>query len=660
MEKEATPVVERRLEALPSIPLSVGAARSEGGEGLRGADAERLALSDQALAVMVLRVANSPLYGKVGAIVSVEAAVRHLGTAVVRRIAAGLAAAEANAPGVALDRPRYFEHYVAAAACCRVLARRFGCAPPEEAYTAGLLHSLGQAAFGFWNAKRYAEVLQAAAKGDRPLYEIERELLGSDHGRAGALLAEAWNLPTVLRDVILHHLAKPEVLQALPESSRTLVEVVAAVDSILSSSGLATCCRNGRKAPPVAGRTLTMDDVAVLMDAAREAWTDASLLLGIPEGEKPFAERVQEAEEAAAKRALPGSTVVAPRPRLEEAIAAVAESVRELRTLNTADEAWETALKGVRAALGVDRVLFFAYDAERARLDLRHAFDETGHIRPLEKPLADFALAAGGAMVHAIRDGLPTRVDDLGADIDFLRGVGVSQLAVAPVDLLEKTHGILTVDNVFSGRRIDSEDAALLGLLATEVGLAISNLLLQKQTQKLRALAERDELTGINNRRNLYALFQRELDRSRRYGSILSVAMVDIDFFKSFNDTYGHQAGDEVLRIISQVLVSASREIDIIGRYGGEEFVALLPETSLEQAKIYAERLRSRVELRGQDLRNRFSKTKPLTISVGVTQAMPQAGDDVERIIGRADEALYEAKEAGRNRIVVKQASESE
>jgi diguanylate cyclase (GGDEF)-like protein len=156
------------------------------------------------------------------------------------------------------------------------------------------------------------------------------------------------------------------------------------------------------------------------------------------------------------------------------------------------------------------------------------------------------------------------------------------------------------------------------------------------------------------------ALFQRELDRSRRYGSVLSVAMVDIDFFKSFNDTYGHLAGDEVLRTISQVLVSASREIDIVGRYGGEEFVVLLPETALEQAAISAERLRARVELRGQDLRTRFAKTKPLTISVGVTQAVPKAGDDVERIIARVDAALYEAKEAGRNRIVVSQASDSE
>jgi diguanylate cyclase (GGDEF)-like protein len=136
--------------------------------------------------------------------------------------------------------------------------------------------------------------------------------------------------------------------------------------------------------------------------------------------------------------------------------------------------------------------------------------------------------------------------------------------------------------------------------------------------------------------------------------------MVDIDFFKSFNDTYGHQAGDEILRNIAQVLVSASREIDIIGRYGGEEFIALLPETAIEQAEVYAERLRARVELRGQDLRTRFPKTKPLTISVGVTQAVPQSGDDVERIIARVDEALYEAKEEGRNRIVVKPISGAE
>lgn len=651
--------MEQRIDALPSILLSLGQARRGGAEALRGPEAERYALVDQTLAALVLRVANSPLYGRGGAVASVEAALKHLGTAVVRRIAIGLAAQATLGRGGPLDRPKYVEHYVASAAACRALARRLGGPSPEEAYTAGLLHSVGQAYFACMSGKKYAEVIRRAAAENRPLDEVEREVMTIDHGRAGALLAERWNLPAQVRDAILHHHAEPAGLETVPEASRTLVEIVSAANAVLASSGLAGCCRNGRPAPSVKGAALSVEDAAAAVEAAREGLREVSALAGFPASDLPFADRVREAEAAliASPAAIPAEVAG---PTLTEAAKAIVDSVRELRILATADEAWAVALKGVRAALGVDRALFFAYDAERARLDLRNAFDDTGHVRPGERPLADFPLAPGGALAHAIRDGHPTVVDELGADLEFLRGLGVSNLVAAPVDILEKTHGVITVDNVFSGRPLGADDAAMVGLLATEIGLAISNLLLQKQAQKLRALAERDELTGVNNRRNLMALFQRELDRSRRYGSILSVSMVDIDYFKSFNDTYGHQAGDEILRSIAQVLVSASREIDIIGRYGGEEFIALLPETAIEQAEVYAERLRARVELRGQDLRTRFPKTKPLTISVGVTQAVPQSGDDVERIIKRVDEALYEAKEEGRNRIVVKPISGAE
>jgi len=658
-EKDDPTAVDGRFDILPSLALHLARSRQSGPEGLRGADAERFALSDQALAIRVLRIANSPLYGRGGGVASVEAAVKHLGTAAVRRIAIGLAAVRPSDKASGLDRPRYLEHFVASAAACRTLAKRLGGAAPDEAHTAGLLHSLGQAYFAFQDSKKYAEVLRRSAAESRPLDEVEREILSIDHGRAGALLAERWNLPARLRDAILHHHAKPEVLQSIPESSRALVEIVAAANAVLASGGLAGCCRNGREPPKVGGNPLAETDAAAALEAGRDALREASMLLELPGEEKPFVDRVLDAE--AALGTLPGpAQAPAARPSLPEAVATLLESVRELRVLATADEAWAVSLKALRSALGVDRALFFAYDAERAHLNLQHAFDGTDHIRPGERPLSDFPLAPGGALAHAVRDGMPALVDDLGADLDFLRGLGVSRVVAAPVDILDKTHGVVVVDNAFSGRPLSPDDSAMVGLAATEIGLAISNLLLQKQAQKLRALAERDELTGVNNRRNLMALFARELDRSRRYGSVLSVLMVDIDFFKSFNDNYGHQAGDDVLRTIAQVLVSASREIDIIGRYGGEEFVALLPETTLEQAVVYAERLRSRVELRGLDLRSRFSKTKPLTISGGLTQAMPQEGDDVERIIARVDEALYAAKEGGRNRMLVAPTSGTE
>ncbi len=649
MTGETQPIVEGRLDALPSIPLGVVRARFASGDPAHAPEAERLVLSDLAMAASVLRLANSPVYGRGGTITSLDAAVRILGAAVVRKIAHSLSSLGTST--LALDRPRFFEHSVASAAASRALARRLGCAPPEDAYTAGLLHSLGQLVFACGSPDRYAEVLRRSAAGNRPLSEVEKEVFGIDHGRAGSLLADRWHLPGPIRDVIGHHMRGPEALESLPGGTRSLVQVVAAADWVLSSSGMATCCRDGKTPPKVGGRDLTAEDAGAALEAGRDMLRETLALLGLPGDAEGFVEQVRLAEEGsgAAGPAAAGEGIP-----LEDASGLMASCLREVRSAATAEEAWEIGLRGVRASMGVDRVLFYTYDAERARLDLSRGLDDTGPLRAGDRGIAEFPLAPGGALAHSIRDGQPAIVDDLGPDADFLHGIGVARVAAAPVDVLEKTHGMLTVDNPFTGRPVGKRDAALLGLFSSQVGLAIENLLLQKQTQKLRSLAERDELTGVNNRRNLWALFQRELDRSRRYGSVLSVAMVDIDFFKSFNDTYGHQAGDEVLRTIAQVLVAASREIDIIGRYGGEEFVGLLPETTLEQATIYAERLRSRVEMRGQDLRTRFPKTRPLTISVGVTQAVPQAGDDVERIIARVDEGLYEAKEQGRNRVIVK------
>ena len=176
MEGAAHPVVESRIDALPSVPLLLARVPRGTGEAPRLPEAERLVLADQALAAMVLRVANSPLYGKPGGIVSLDAAVRHLGAAVVRRIAAGMAASVSPPAATGLERHRFVEHYLAAAAACKALAKRTGVSP-EDAYAAGLLHSLGQAAFAWGSAPKYAEVLRRSADEKRPLRDVEKELM---------------------------------------------------------------------------------------------------------------------------------------------------------------------------------------------------------------------------------------------------------------------------------------------------------------------------------------------------------------------------------------------------------------------------------------------------------------------------------------------------
>lgn len=170
---------------------------------------------------------------------------------------------------------------------------------------------------------------------------------------------------------------------------------------------------------------------------------------------------------------------------------------------------------------------------------------------------------------------------------------------------------------------------------------------LTQQNESLEQLATTDALTGLANRRRLFEQLDQEILRSRRYDKPLSVLAIDIDHFKRINDTWGHSIGDRVLQDAAATLAAASRDTDLVARTGGEEFVLLLPETTLEGAMTVAESLRRRVESTGTKLPDGPLLTS--TISLGVATLRP--GESAEEIINRADAALYAAKRLGRNRV---------
>lgn len=159
------------------------------------------------------------------------------------------------------------------------------------------------------------------------------------------------------------------------------------------------------------------------------------------------------------------------------------------------------------------------------------------------------------------------------------------------------------------------------------------------KTQRLRWLAAKDPLTLVMNRGAFDERMQAEVARSVRHNHQLSVALLDIDHFKEFNDTNGHLAGDEALRDLGTILESAVRKSDLVARYGGEEFTVLFPETPLEQASKKSEELRQLIE------------TTALTVSIGVAE-LPSDGTDMRSLIDCADQRLYEAKHGGRNRVI--------
>ena len=157
----------------------------------------------------------------------------------------------------------------------------------------------------------------------------------------------------------------------------------------------------------------------------------------------------------------------------------------------------------------------------------------------------------------------------------------------------------------------------------------------------------RDSLTGIYNRRFFTSRLKEEFERHRRYNRPISMLMIDIDHFKSVNDTYGHLCGDFLLKSVCGTIQSALRRVDILARFGGEEFCCLLPETTFESSLITAERIRSQVETAFYTYEG---QTIPVTVSIGVPQ-LPGPTDSHERFLVNADHALYEAKKKGRNSI---------
>lgn len=162
--------------------------------------------------------------------------------------------------------------------------------------------------------------------------------------------------------------------------------------------------------------------------------------------------------------------------------------------------------------------------------------------------------------------------------------------------------------------------------------------------KRLELMAVTDGLTGLYNHRFIFERLEEEIAKVSRYGRPLSVIMLDIDNFKRVNDTFGHRVGDEVIQSVAHAIIANTRKSDVVGRYGGEEFLILLPETDLSAAKVVAEKIRSTVaQLRFE------TKELAITISAGVAQA--QKDESYEALVNKADTNLYQAKRSGKNRV---------
>ncbi|MEP7357775.1 MAG: diguanylate cyclase [Anaerolineales bacterium] len=329
-----------------------------------------------------------------------------------------------------------------------------------------------------------------------------------------------------------------------------------------------------------------------------------------------------------------------------EAMSALEVRVRQLEVLQRNGRDLTASLdlsailtKLLQAALtltGADSGSMFLLDEPGGSLRRRAARDPAdAAVRAVLEPAQD-QLAA-----YVVRTGKPIIYGP--PPTGTLKGAPANPVLYLPLRQRDHTLGVLAVERRLHNWPFNEADVGPLTILADYGAVAIANARLFAEVQ-LASIT--DGLTGLYNRRQLMMLAEREFQRTRRFQRPLSAIMLDIDHFKQVNDSYGHAAGDQVIAEVARRIAANVRTVDLPGRYGGEEFVLLLPETALPGAGLLAERLRQAI---GSSAIPTVAGPLPVTASLGVAT---DAADvtNAASLISRADAALYAAKEGGRNR----------
>jgi diguanylate cyclase (GGDEF)-like protein len=270
--------------------------------------------------------------------------------------------------------------------------------------------------------------------------------------------------------------------------------------------------------------------------------------------------------------------------------------------------------------------------------------------------LREIKIKAGeGIAGKVFREGIPLIVDDIEKNERVLLRrrptYRTGSFISIPLKIGEETIGVLNISDKITGEVFSEEDMTLLRSFAVYASIALERSMYYSLAGHLKELSITDSVTGLFNRRYFEERFFEELQRSNRHNISFSLAMIDIDDFKLFNDTEGHLAGDEVLKQIANIAKDSLRVIDVIARFGGEEFVVIMPQTEKNEAFLVAERIRKSV----REQLTRTWKTFPrdnITISLGIA-AFPSDGQDRKELIRNADKALYRGKMEGKDKTVL-------
>ncbi|MEA3639978.1 MAG: HDOD domain-containing protein [Lamprobacter sp.] len=597
--------------------------------------------TEPALAAKVLKLVNSAYYGFPQRIPSIHRAATLLGLSTLRQATLHLFFYESMIQSDtkrAFDRLFFWQHSLLVAILSRGIAERLGHEDPDELYAAGLLHDLGKVILESHGKLSYSEFLSTAGTSGKATGDDERLFFGIAHDRLGALLSETWGLPDVVcRAQALHHCGLAESHLERPQAQE--VAIVALADFIAWTQGLGSV--RTYTSPSLAPEVLELIELeqlglADLLSTADQEMTEIATFYGLR-----FPSPLQlRANVVTTALALVNASQSATHPVGRQPIKSATAPHQSL----SPDVFVPQTLRALQQEFALSHLLLMQVEPKRRRFVATHGLPELpqGGQPPGVQIVFD---RLAGDLILCLRKRTAVMIHDTPPNHRFLSLLGASVAAAIPVMSQGRLQGIICLYDPESQRPPEPSVLHEIQGVAGELGIALERSRLFAME---RAKAEIDALTRLPNRSAVDRFLQEafaQLSSGRHFG----IGLVDIDHFKAFNDTFGHQTGDDVLRIVADTMRGLTRPGDFLGRYGGEEFLFGLMSPSESGAASYAERIRREIARRGRMLEARFSG-HPLSVSIGIAHSS-HGYVDTKSFVAAADKALYTAKSSGRNRV---------
>jgi len=604
--------------------------------------------TDPGLALQVLRDSNSPERREVSGC-ELEPALLASSREFLQRLAYTTCTPEGQGDEVESDGASGMtalrRHSFAVAEAAAEIARLTDYASPAEAFTAGLLARIGELAQASLEPDRARQLrVQVVGREERELVDLEGQLFGANRDQMAIAVAEAWDLPVELREVLRFVNGSAEDIAGdCPRPDQELVSCVRAARVVAARAGYPAFegVRSGGM-PPDVEEVLSALDVEAIVSHVRQAWERAAECAR-PQGTDP---------EARARMLRTANNELASLLATSEHQRRSADSVTKVLRFGLHRLGEGDPLSGLMyltmESMNFRRIAFIKPDVEEGRLKVALSSAMRGSQRAPEQSWVPFPAKTRAFGVPAI----VSSTDEAPEHQALLGLLGVQTCVIAPlVDQQGKCHGYLAADKGRAGGAPAQGDDRCLGIIADQACLLLEY---ERLTREMQRLATVDPLTGAATRRKLMDRLESLVALSARTRQPLSLALMDLDHFKRFNDTLGHQVGDRLLIDLVKVITAGTRKSDLVARYGGEEFVVVLPGAPLAGARVAAEELRKTVYEFGREQAESYGNT-PISISIGVAELRiaddGSLEEDAMALIGRADQALYKAKHDGRNRV---------